>query len=257
MQNTHGWGDYGDLTAMFLQDLEHLYQWDEVLAIVSTIPPLSDPGTFHAEGDTPAMAALLYIVEQVSGSTFKELVASRIAQKLQLEHTTVFDRDPEPADLEDGIFVVGGVAGQLSTSAHNAYRSFHLAASGINSSVTDEADLIDAWVAGTLFSTPRPATPERFLAARATGELTQDVSAHVSVVGDGVPISGYCPCELDGDLVKVAAVGRTPQDLGTDTFALQYPDGITVVVHVNSSEVADRTQIRVVADQLHDAATSA
>ena len=243
---------------MFLQDLEHLYQWDEVLAIVSTIPPLSRTRARFKPKVTPRRwPRCFYIVEQVSGSTFKELVASRIAHKFQLERTTVFDRDPEPADLEDGVFFVPGGAGQLSATAHNAYRSFHLAGSGVNSSVTDEADLIDAWVAGTLFTPPRPATPERFLAARATGELTQDVSAHVSVVADGVPISGYCPCKADGELVKVAAVGRTPQELGSDTFVLQYPDGITVVVHVNSSEVADRTQIRVVADQLHRAATSA
>ena len=77
------------------------------------------------------------------------------------------------------------------------------------------------------------------------------------VFGDGVPINGYCPCEVEGDVVTVTAVGRTPNAPGTDTFALHYLDGITVVVHVNSSEAADRAPIRAIADQLHDAAVGA
>ena len=155
LQGTHGWPNYGDLTPIIFADPDHRFSWDEILLVIAALTPVAAPGTFSSDGSAPAATALLFIVEQASGSAFTDLVATRISERLQLDHTTVFVGDPEPAGLEDGIFTLGGAAEQVSAVPHNAFRTFHLATDGMNSTVEDVADLIDAWASGALFTTPR------------------------------------------------------------------------------------------------------
>jgi hypothetical protein len=83
------------------------------------------------------------------------------------------------------------------------------------------------------------------------------MSETLSYDGLGVPFNGYCPCTAGGDGHEVTAIGRTPTGniVGTDTHALRYVDGITVVVHFNIGQSADRAQVRAVADAIHEAAS--
>lgn len=259
LQGTHGWGEFGTLEPDFLADLERYWTLPEVLDVAAQVPPSGAPGVRTGDGSRPAATALAFVVEQVTGSTLADLVATRIAAPLGLEHTVISDGTPEPVGTQDGVFVLPGGTSALDTSMfpHTAYTTFYVASEGARTSVTDLLDLVDAWADGSLFTTERSATPERFLASRPIFEPAPGDFGYTGVAGDGIPFSGYCPCEVQGELVEVTAVGRTPGGLGTDVFALHYlADDITVVLHVNSSEAADRTQLRAVVDAIHSAAAA-
>jgi hypothetical protein len=155
---------------------------------------------------------------------------------------------------------VAGISGAADTSMfpeHTAYTTFNVAMQSTRTTVTDLLDLTEAWADGSLFTTGRAATAERFLASRPNAETAPGPFGRTGVIGDGIPFNGYCPCEVNGDLVQVTAIGRSPGGLATDIFALHYlADDITVVLHINSSEAADRNQIRAVVDAIHAAAAA-
>ena len=107
-------------------------------------------------------------------------------------------------------------------------------------------DLLDALVAGDLFTTDRTPGPDRFLDARLLDG---------SVYGLGIPLNGYCPCEsAGGDTLNVAAVGRRPHGLGTNVTIVRFPDGISVVLQFNSDSVVDKNDIWQVVLAIHDTA---
>lgn len=221
------------------------------LDILAELPPSGAPGTFTNIGDT-AIKLLAYILEHETGSTLAELVAARGTTPLALEATVMPQHGDEPAGYQHGYFALDGAAVDTSMFPHTAYNTWSLT---VDSTVTDLLDLVDAWATGALFTTHRAATPDRFPASRPNGDAVPGPFGYVGVVGDGIPFNGYCPCELDGDLVSVSAVGRTPNNtVGGDTFALHFlADDVTIVLHVNSSEAADRSQIRAVVDAIHNA----
>ena len=109
------------------------------------------------------------------------------------------------------------------------------------SNTTDLLDLLDAFDTGELFTAERVPGPEHFLGARIF-----DGSVH----GYGLPFNGYCPCESAGagNGLDVATIGRQPSSVGQSLFMLRYPDGVSIVLHFNSGDEADRGDTRAVVE---------
>jgi CubicO group peptidase (beta-lactamase class C family) len=244
------WGAPGD--DVVLDDLERPWTLTEVVDLVS--PTVSvDPNPSVATTDVLMTDLILgHVLEQVTGEPLATLVEDRIAGPLGLADTTISDGDL-PARYRHGVFDFDGEAVDTSMFPLTAYFTWHTATLAAVSSVPDLLDLLDAWQTGDLFTTDRTPSPERFGPERATSP-----SEIISYDGLGVPFNGYCPCTAAGDGHEVTAIGRTPTGniVGTDTHALRYADGITVVVHFNIGQSADRTQVRAIADAIHRTAAS-
>jgi CubicO group peptidase (beta-lactamase class C family) len=236
-------------------DLERRWTLDDQLDLLADLPPSGEPGTFGSDGDT-GIKLLAYIVEQETGSTLAELVAERVTTPLGLEGTVMPQDGDEPAGYQQGGFVFADESAvDTSMFPHIAFNTWSLT---VDSTVTDVADLVDAWATGALFTTDRSATPGHFLASRPDDGAAAGAFGHPAVIGDHIPINGFCPCTLDGDLVSVTAVGRAPNTVGGDTVAWRFvADDVTIVLRVNSSEATDRSQIRAVVDAIHNAVAAA
>jgi CubicO group peptidase (beta-lactamase class C family) len=243
------WGDPGDWVV--LDDLDRPWTLTEVVELVSPTARI-DPNPSVATTDVLMTDLILgHVLEQVTGEPLAGLVQDRIAGPLGLNDTMISD-GTVPARYRHGAFDLDGEAVDTSMFPLTAYFTWHTATMAAVSSVPDLLDLLDAWQSGELFTTERTPDPERFSPERATS-----TSETISYDGLGVPFNGYCPCTSSGDGHEVTAIGRTPNGaiVGTDTHALRYADGITVVVHFNIGQSADRAQVREVADAIHEAAS--
>jgi len=246
LDHTHGWAGFADASyGLMAADPNRRWTLPEVLASVETNPPVAKPGGLSIEGAGVAATALIAIVEDVTGSALADLVETRIAQPTGLDDTAISD-GTEPAGFEDGVLPFEGRRLDTSQYPHTSYNSYFAAASA-NSTVRDLLDLLDVWANGDLFTTDRAPGPGRFLADR-----TNDMD----VYGSGVPFNGFCPCDADGANVSVIAIGRVPNSPFTNNHVLHYADGVSVVLHFNSGEVADRAPLRQLADAIHEAAAS-
>ena len=58
-----------------------------------------------------------------------------------------------------------------------------------------------------------------------------------------MPTAKYCPCVVTDDGNEVSAFGRGPTAIGSTTYVVAYDDGISVVVHWNSSPNSGVCQI--------------
>jgi CubicO group peptidase (beta-lactamase class C family) len=253
IQMTTGWSRWGAPgDDVVLDDLERPWPLTEVVELVS--PTVSvDPNPSVATTDVLVTDLILgHVLEQVTGEPLIGLVQDRIAGPLGLDDTLISDGTVS-ARYRHGIFDFDGEAVDTSMFPLTAYFTWHTATMAAVSSVPDLLDLLDAWQSGKLFTTERTPDPERFGPERATS-----TGETVSYDGFGVPFNGYCPCTASGDGHEVTAIGRTPTGniVGTDTHALRYADGITVVVHFNIGQSADRAQVRAVADAIHEAASN-
>ncbi|MGZ8761653.1 MAG: serine hydrolase domain-containing protein [Aeromicrobium sp.] len=245
INGTHGWNDlYGVDTPYIVEDLERSWTLAEMLATTETNPPQGEPGS---AGDYEVGAsAMAYIAEQVTGSSLAQLVTERITEPAELSDTFVTDGSNLPDGFQHGVFVLDGDPLDTSLFPGTSYYTYNTAMSSTITTVGDELDLLDVWEDGSLFSTDRRPGPVAF-----------PVETEPNFAGSSVvPFGGYCPCSPspEGGL-EVDAFGRGPNGLGTSGYMLKFSDGISVVVHFNSGEWSDFTQIRAVADAIHTAAT--
>ncbi len=72
--------------------------------------------------------------------------------------------------------------------------------------------------------------------------------------GLGTPLNGYRPCEsAGGDRLDVTAVGRRPGGIGTSLTMVGFSDGTSVVLHFNSFDHVDNSDLSDIAVAIHDA----
>jgi CubicO group peptidase (beta-lactamase class C family) len=244
---TTGWGRV-DKTTPIVADLARRWTLAEVLEGMVGIPPLREPGTAigteAADHDTTALA---YILEQITGESIAELIETRIITPLGLDDTIVYDGTSPPDGFQHGVFVLGDqVLDSSMVPSGVAYYTYFGAVQAVVSTSSDLLDLLDALVAGELFTTDRTPTAERLLGARLFDG---------AVYGLGTPLSGFCPCDgVTGNRMEVTAVGRRPGGVGTNLTLVRFSDGISVVLHFNSNEWVDNSDLWDVAVAIHDAA---
>lgn len=250
LTDEHGWGDFGvvDDTSI-LDDFERAWTLDEVLDSVADIPRVSEPGQFSEAIDV-AMVALAKVIEDATGQPLAEVFDERVSTPLALDGTFLSDGTDLPADFLAGVFVLEGERQETSDFPNTSFYTYQMANSSVVSTVPDLLDLLDGWTQGTLFTTDRRPTADRFPSDR-------PVNDGADLRALGVPVNGYCPCTPEGDGNEVSFLGRAPKGLGTDSHILAYPDGISVVLHYNSNEEVSDLDLRAVAQQVHDAVAAA
>jgi CubicO group peptidase (beta-lactamase class C family) len=242
---THGWANF-DAGPLIEAELARHWTLREVLDAEAGVAPLHEPGTFDAETYDAGMTALAYIIEQLTGTSISDLIEARIASPLELDETFVQDGTNQPAGYQHGVASLNGQRIDSSQVPNTAYFTYFGASIAVVSTSTDLLDLLDAFVANDLFTTDRSPGPERFVSARMVDG---------TVYGVGTPINGYCPCaSAAGNGLTVAAMGRRPTSLTTNVSIIRFPDGISVVLHFNSDDVADRDAIWDVVLAVHDVA---
>ena len=244
LDGTSGWDGWAGVDLEnIVADLERSWTLGEMLATTIEIPPLHEPGTFDNAGLDRGISALAYVIEVVTGQSIAELLDERIFTPLGLDDTFVDDGTSQPADYQHGVFAFEGQRVDTSMFPNVSYFTYFGAVNAVGSTNTDLLDLLDALVTGELFTTERVPGPDHFLGARIFDG---------SVFGFDLPINGYCPCDSAGasNGVEVATVGRQPGAVGTSSFILRYPDGISIVLHFNSNEEVDRAR-RAVAEAIH------
>jgi CubicO group peptidase (beta-lactamase class C family) len=247
-EHTTGWGRV-DKTTPIVADLSRRWTLAEVVDGVVGVTPLREPGTAvgteAADHDTTALA---YILEQVTGQSIADLIVARIVTPLGLDDTFIQDGTNQPADNQHGVFQFDGQVLDTSMVPSISYYTYFGAVQALVSTSTDLLDLLDALVAGALFTTDRAPTPERLVPTRLLDG---------TVYGLGTPLNGFCPCEdAAGNGMTVTAVGRRPSGVGTNVTLVRFSDGISVVLHFNSNEQADGNDPWEVALAIHDAAAA-
>jgi CubicO group peptidase (beta-lactamase class C family) len=244
---TTGWGRV-DKTTPIVADPSRRWTLAEVLEGLVGITPLHEPGTaIGTEAADHDATALAYILEQVTGDAIAELIETRIITPLGLDDTLIQDGTNQPDGYQHGVFAFEDQPLDTSMVPNVAYFTYFGAVHAVVSTSTDLLDLLDALVTGTLFTTDRTPKPERLLGARLLDG---------SVYGLGTPLNGYCPCEgAAGNGMNVTAVGRRPSSIGTHVTMVRFDDGISIVLHFNSRDQADPSDLWDVAVAIHDAAT--
>jgi len=255
LDSTHGWGNINDLaTSSITADFDHKWTTPEILDVIKGVAPAHEPGIYDTANDQGANIVLTSIMETLTGSTFADLAEQRIAQPAGLKDTVVRDGSTLPADYQYGVFVLGGKALDTSMFANTSYFTFNIAEASITSTLPDLLDLLDAWRGNKLFTTPRSTEASHFPAGRVEeGPAVGDSS---TIIGQGVPFNGYCPCVANGTGFKVDAIGRKPSAVGGHLEMVSFADGTSIVFHFNSSEYASDTPIQDMLKQVHDTVTS-
>ncbi len=247
LDGTSGWDGWAGVdTPLIVADFERHWTLGEMLDTTADIAPLHDPGTFDNEGIDRGMAALAYVIEEVTGQSIAELIAERITEPLGLDDTFMQDGANQPARYQHGVFSFEGQRVDTSMYPNVSYYTYYGPIRAAVSNTTDLLDLLDAFDTGELFTAERVPGPEHFLGARIF-----DGSVH----GYGLPFNGYCPCESAGagNGLDVATIGRQPSSVGQSLFMLRYPDGVSIVLHFNSGDEADRDDTRAVVEAIHAA----
>lgn len=246
LDSAHGLPGFSEPSyELMAADLTRRWTLAEVLASVEDDAPVGVPGAFSSGGSSRAATMLAYIAEEVTGTTLAQLVEDRIAQPAGLDDTAISD-GTEPPGFEDGVFVFQGRRGDTSEGPHTSYNTYFAASASANSTLRDQLDFLDALHNGSFFTKDR--TP-RFPAER--------ILDGQDVIGIGIPYVGFCPCEEVGANVSVTAIGRAPNSPFTDNHVFHYPaDGVSVVLHFNSSEWVSRAPLRQLAQDIHDAAAA-
>jgi CubicO group peptidase (beta-lactamase class C family) len=245
-----GWGDYGLIEPEpVVTDLGRAWSLREAVELRATaMTALAEPGTRTTDNLTNE-TVLGLIVEEVAGRSLAELVRDRVSEPAGLADTGLLDGRNTPTRFRHGVFVFDGARLTTSDFDGTSYFTWNHATNSAVSTPTDLLDLLDAWAAGELFTTDRTTAPDRY---------TPDPDGNPNTyVGRGIPFNGYCPCTDVSGGIEPTAIGRKPASLGTRTFLLRYDDGISLVVNVNSNEVADPADIEAVVVAVHDLAADA
>jgi D-alanyl-D-alanine carboxypeptidase len=251
IDNETGWSDYGPISPdPVVTDFARAWTLREAVDLRATaMTALDEPGTRTNDGLTSEMVLGL-IVEEVGGRPLAELLHDMVAEPARLDNTALLDGSGiSPAGYRHGVFAFNGTPTDSSGFGAVSYLTWNLATHSVVSTPTDLLDLLDVWATGELFTTDRAPAPDRYAPDPAGNPDTY--------VGLGVPFNAYCPCtEVDAG-IEPTAIGRKPASLGTRTLLLRYADGISVVVNVNSNEVADPADLEAVASSVHDIAAAA
>lgn len=251
LTDRHGWGDFGAVDdTSITADYDRAWTLDEVLDSVAEVPRVSEPGEYNGQSVEIAMVALAKVIEDATGQPLAEVFAENVGAPLALDDTFVSDGADLPADFLAGVFVLGGERQETSAFPNTSFNTYLSATSSVVSTVPDLLDLLDGWTQGTLFTTDRRPTADRFPSDRPTNDGTD-------LRGLGVPLNAYCPCTPEGEGNSASFVGRTPKGLGSDSHVLAYPDGISVVLHYNSNEEVSDLDLRAVAQEIHDTVAAA
>ena len=231
-------GGYGEQdTINITADFERAWTLAEVLATLEGEPRVAPAGTYFPDTGEIGTVVLAHGMEQVTGRSLAELVEEKISAPLELDQTFLSDGTDLPADFQAGVFTLDNQPFDTSQVPNTSYNTYLGATSSMVASVGDLLDLLDAWMAGSLFTTDRVPTADRFPTDRPLND-------GVDISGEGVPLNGYCPCTPEGDGNVPAIIGRTPKGFGTDLHVLAYPDGISVILHYNSNEEASDLDLR-------------
>lgn len=251
IDNETGWSNYGTIEPdPVVTDLERVWTLGEAVELRATMmTALEEPGSRTNDGSTNEMAMGL-IVEGAGGRPLAELVRDMVAVPAGLDDTELLDGlGTAPAGYRHGVFAFDGTPTDTAGFSGVSYLTWNLATHSVVSTPTDMFDLLDAWASGALFTTDRTGAPDRYAPDPEGNPNTY--------VGLGVPFNGYCPCaDVEGG-IEPSAIGRKPNALGTHTFLLRYADGISIVVNVNSGEMAEPTDLEAVVTSIHDIALAA
>jgi hypothetical protein len=166
-----------------------------------------------------------------------------------LDDTGLLDGQTELPGYRHGVFGFDGTPVNTSQFDATSFMTWNLANTSAVSTPVDLLDLLDVWVSGELFTTDRTAAPDRW---------APDPDGNPDTyIGVGVPFNGYCPCTDVAGGIETTAVGRQPGAIGTKTVLFQYADGISIVVNVNSNEIADPADFEAVVADVYDLAVAA
>ena len=252
LDGSTGWGNFND--ALFdnvLADLSRVWTLGEVVDVAAGLQPTGGTGR---EIDTTVLG---YIMEQTTGSSVAELVRQYVTTPLGIDETTTDIAAPKQPGYQHGVFVLDGTVLDTASVPTDAYWSFLGAAGSATSTLPDLLDLLDAWVTGELLGADRAATPDKFRPDNASPD------ASTTIVGDGIPIDGYCdprtgddleyPCTPLDDGLNVMAIGRQPSGVGTTLYLWHFPaTGISIAMHHNSTEWVTRDPLSDLAIKMHD-----
>ncbi len=238
------------LVDLVLPDLEHHWTPGEILEAAAALPPLSAPGIFDSVTNGPgfgaAIVALGVVIEDVTGDSLAAAVKTYVTDPLGLEHSSLFDGGPRPADLQDGVFdMPDGSAAAMSMLPNEAYMSFGFAEWGVVTTASDLLTFTEAVATGALLG---PETTARSLAFD-PGQAGLG-NGRGFFVGRGL-IKGYCLCDEISELSDVRAIGFRGGSVGSQTLGLYLPEsGITIVLHANGDGGAPESLQRALVDVL-------
>ncbi len=243
LDESNGMGDFDAReTELILADPNRAWTLDAVLAESANQPTTGEPGVFQPTSHATGIIAIGRIMELVTGTSLKDLYRTRITEPLGMRHTALSDGSPTPG-LQPGLFALGGAPANTADYPRTAYTTFGSPVWGVDSTVTDLLTYLSVAVNGSpTFGTKL--TPANFPASRLneTGAL---------VNGTGTGLNGFCPCEPTSEGMAVSFIGRGPNSVGTTIQMYDYvQDGVSIVVHYNSSEIESFEQIHPMVEQI-------
>jgi CubicO group peptidase (beta-lactamase class C family) len=252
LDDATGWGDYGPLDPdPVVSDLGRVWSLREAVDLRATMMTvLGEPGTLTNDAGNNEMVLGL-IVETVGAQPLADLIRDRVSIPAGLDDTELLNGSTTPDGYRDGVFPFNGTPVFTSDFDGTSFFTWNQATTSTASTPTDLLDLLEVWETGELFSSDRSPAPDRYSPERGVNAA---LDYHVGV---GVPFNGYCPCtQVDGG-IEPTAFGRVPGSLGTLSFILHHTSGISVVLNVNSDEVADLADLAAVVQAVHDLAAAA
>jgi len=216
-------------------DLTRVWTLREVLAEAAKFPATGQPGTAPIAGYGASTIALAFVIEAVTGASLSENISKYITTPLHLDDTALDMPGPRPAGLQDGLLVLNNTVTAASSLPSAAFLSFGGPISAMMSSARDLLTFNEAVATGSLLPSQMTASAEVYTADRLSGGV---------YVGRGA-INGYCPCDPTTDPVTVRGIGMRGSDNaeGSFTQVLTMPDGISVVLHVNSTPTDDNARV--------------
>jgi CubicO group peptidase (beta-lactamase class C family) len=247
LDGTTGWGDWTVIEPdPFLSDPARVWTLREVVdAVAPAIEVLGEPGTVSIDAGN-AKTVLALILEEITGQSLFDLSRDRVSEPAGLGETGLVTTSV-PDGTRAGVFAFEGTQVATSDFDGTAYISFNQAHAGAVATPTDLLDLLDVWESGELFTTDRTPAPNRY-------PLEGPNPAYRG--GIGVPFTGFCPCTPVEGGVETTAFGRAPQGLGTSVAMLRFPDGISVVLNLNSNGGEPSLDPISLAFELHDLAAA-
>jgi CubicO group peptidase (beta-lactamase class C family) len=246
-----GWSDHGLGDDPVVADFARVWTLREAVELQATaMTALAEPGTSTDDGYTNHLVLAL-VVEEVGGQPLADQVRERVTGPAGLDDTRLLGGSEYPPGYRHGVFPFNGTPVVTSAFDPTSWLTFTATHSAV-STPSDLLDLLDVWAAGSLFTTDRTPAPERY----APEPVLDDDGNPFYVAGREVPFNGFCPCaEVDGGFEPVA-FGRAPAAIGAVTLLLHYPDGVSVIVNMNSRD-ADFAAFYAVANAVHDIAAEA
>ena len=243
LDESNGMGNFDTREAeLLLADPDRTWTLDEVLGESAQQPSTGEPRVFDSTSHGTGVIAIGRIMELVTGTSLRDLYRTDITEPLGLDHTYLSDGST-PSGFQPGFFQVSGVPANTADYPRTAYITFGSPIWGVDSTLVDLLDYLDAAVHGSdAFGTAL--TPANFPSSR-----LNEGGALINGMGTGW--NGFCPCEpVDGGN-RVAFVGRGPNSVGNTVQMYDFlNDGVSIVIHYNSSEIESFEEIHALVEQI-------